>query len=397
MASEVAARILEEGLVSRQELSEALADASSTGCIVARLVERGLDSSELLALFDEFGPPVGPVALAGAPTSLVNQLPAGMAQAFFALPVAQAKDFVVVAMADPSHQHAIEELARALDQTVRARPARVDDLREALARAYPDHISQSPNELEEEFLDAELLEPEDVLDAGPVSEALLLTSVKTDTPATTHPASLEEAAAVPLTRPKGPAPERISRPAKTFRRPVEQLEVVKENSWADLDRQSRPQMAEAEVELGPLLAAIRDARTRDEVMVATAQAARRFARSAVVLTLRRGVLRGAEARGEGVSTDAIRNLWIPATSPSMFRMVVDAKDIYRGPFGGSAADHLYRAAIGSRGGNVEIHPVDVQGTVVAVLCADDPTPDPTVSLGVIAHAMGEALARMVKG
>ena len=81
----------------------------------------------------------------------------------------------------------------------------------------------------------------------------------------------------------------------------------------------------------------------------------------------------------------------------MFRMVVDVKDIYRGPFGGSAADHLYRAAIGSRGGNVEIHPVDVQGTVVAVLCADDPTPDPTVSLGVIAHAMGEALARMVKG
>lgn len=397
MASEVAARILEEGLVSRQELSEALADASSTRCIVARLVERGLESSELLALFDEFGPPVGPVALAGAPMSLVNQLPAGMAQSFFALPVAQAKDFVVVAMADPSHQHAIEELARALDQTVRARPARVDDLREALARAYPDHISEAPDELEGELLDADLLEPEDVLDAGPVSEALLLTSVKAVTAAPANRASLEEAVAVPLTRPKGPAPERISRPAKTFRRPVEQLEVVKENSWADLDRQSRPQMAEAEVELGPLLAAIRDATTRDEVMVATAEAASRFARSAVVLTLRRGVLRGAEARGEGVSTDAIRNLWIPATSPSMFRMVVDVKDIYRGPFGGSAADHLYRAAIGSRGGNVEIHPVDVQGTVVAVLCADDPTPDPTVSLGVIAHAMGEALARMVKG
>ncbi|MFK8003884.1 MAG: hypothetical protein AB8H86_30250 [Polyangiales bacterium] len=398
MASEVAARILEEGLVSRQELSEALADTSSTRCIVARLVERGVSADELLALFDEFGPPVGPVALAGAPANLVDQLPAGMAQSFFALPVAKAKDFVIVAMADPSHQHAIDELARALDKTVRARPARVDDLRIALARAYPALVSEA----DEEVLDAaDLLETDDALRAGPPSEALLLTSVKAEDAPPAAAASHEEAAAVPLTRPKVTpkvAPKRTSRPAKTFRRPVEQLEVVKENSWADLDRESRPHhVAEPAVELGPLLAAIRDATTRDNVIVATAEAGSRFARSAVVLTLRRGVLRGAEARGEGVSTDAIRNLWIPSTSPSMFRMVVDVKDIYRGPFGGSAADHLYRAAIGSRGGNVEIHPVDVQGTVVAVLCADDPTPDPTVSLGVIAHAMGEALARLVKG
>lgn len=395
MASEVAARILEEGLVSRQELSEALADTSSTRCIVARLAARGVSADELLALFDEFGPPVGPVALAGAPTSLVNQLPPGMAQSFFALPVAKAKDFVIVAMADPSHQHAIDELTRVLDKTVRARPARVDDLRDALARAYP---SEASSQLDGEFLDAdELLDADDMLDSsGPPSEALLLTSVKADTPTPTSQAA-EEAVAVPLTRPKTPTPKRVSRPAKTFRRPVEQLEVAKENSWADLDRESRPQVAEPVVELGPLLAAIRDATTRDDVIIATAEAGSRFARSAVVLTLRRGVLRGAEARGEGVSTDAIRNLWIPSTSPSMFRMVVDAKDIYRGPFGGSAADHLYRAAIGSRGGNVELHPVDVQGTVVAVLCADDPTPDPTVSLGVIAHAMGDALARMVKG
>lgn len=395
MASEVAARILEEGLISRQELSEALAERSATRCIVARVVDRGVDADEVLALFEEFGPPVGPVALAGAPSSLVTQLPAGMAQSFFALPVAQGNGFVVVAMADPSHQHAIDELERALDQSVQARPARVGDLREALARAYPDHT----RELHPEPDAVQLLYPKDMPWADlPSEEAVLLTTVKSgSTPEPTSRTSLEDALALPLTRPKAPSADRPSRPARTFRRPVEQPEAVTENSWADLDRESRPDVADAEVELGPLLAEIRDAGTRDEVIVATVEAASRFARSAVVLTLRRGVLRGAEARGEGVSTDAIRNLWIPTTSPSMFRMVVEVKDIYRGPFGGSAADHLYRAAIGSRGGNVEIHPVDVQGTVVAVLCADDPTPDPTVSLGVIAHAMGEALARMVKG
>jgi len=122
------------------------------------------------------------------------------------------------------------------------------------------------------------------------------------------------------------------------------------------------------------LAAIRAATTRDDVVALACDAALSAGRCAVFLALRRGILRGWEGRGAGLTRDAIRNLWIPATSPSRMRDVLEQQVAYVGPHGPSAADNIFKAATSNRGGDVLLQPVIVAGTVVGLLCVDDLAP-----------------------
>ena len=149
--------------------------------------------------------------------------------------------------------------------------------------------------------------------------------------------------------------------------------------------------------VGNHLASIRASEDRDEIVRHACEAALTVAKSAVLLALKKGVLRGWDARGPSVSPDAIRNLWIPATAPSMFRKVVERGEPHRGPYGSSAADNLYRAATGSRGGRIIIQPIMVAAKPVAVLCAEDAGHGAAAydRLEVIAHAVGESFKRLI--
>ena len=146
-----------------------------------------------------------------------------------------------------------------------------------------------------------------------------------------------------------------------------------ESSWGDLAPSPPPDPTprrEALPPIGPLLAALRRAKDRDAIVRLTCEGVGQFAKTVVFLALRRGVLRGWEARGPHVSADAIRNLWIPATSPSMFQRTLERGEPYEGSFGTSSADDIFRAATGSRGGRVSIHPVRVGGKALGLLCAE---------------------------
>ncbi len=137
-------------------------------------------------------------------------------------------------------------------------------------------------------------------------------------------------------------------------------------------RDSRPPAPQAKLpEVGGTLSAIRASRDRDEVVELACQGTLTVSRAAVLLALRKGVLKGWGGAGAGISADAVRNLWIPTSSPSMFRDVVSRREAYHGPSGTAAADGLFRAALGSRGGPVSIQPIIVASKLVAVLAADD--------------------------
>lgn len=191
--------------------------------------------------------------------------------------------------------------------------------------------------------------------------------------------------------------------------PPKSIIPPKEGSWADLDaipprpRDEKKRRVRQETnerrppELGAILAAMRAARDRDRVVTLACEGALTVARAAVFLALRKNVLRGWAGLGPGVASDAIRNLWLPATSPSMFKAVVQTGTPHEGAYGSSAADHLYRAATGSRGGRISIQPVLVGGRVVAVLAADDVTFGPIgyERIGVLAHAAGQAFKRLI--
>lgn len=132
---------------------------------------------------------------------------------------------------------------------------------------------------------------------------------------------------------------------------------------------SRPSAAPTEI--GAVLAGIRASRDRDEVVRLACEGAATVARAAVFMALRKDTLKGWEGCGDGLTHASLRNLWIPAASPSMFKQVVEHQVPYAGPAGTTAADTIFRAAIRSRGGDVLIQPVMLQGKLIGVLYADD--------------------------
>ncbi|MCC6877901.1 MAG: GAF domain-containing protein [Sandaracinaceae bacterium] len=150
--------------------------------------------------------------------------------------------------------------------------------------------------------------------------------------------------------------------------------------------------------IGEQISAIRRSHDRDEVAQLACRAATTVARCAVLLALRKDVLRGWDGWGGSLSKDGVRNLWIPTKSPSLFREALSSKSTRRAGGGHStAADALFRAAVSSRGGELVLCPIVAGGRVVAVLAADDVSfGDAGVErLETLARAVGEAFERII--
>jgi len=137
--------------------------------------------------------------------------------------------------------------------------------------------------------------------------------------------------------------------------------------------------------------------TRDTVVRRACEAAHTVAHAVVFLALHKNVLKGWHGVGPHLTADVVQGLWIPTGSASMFHTVTSKGDSYRGAYGRTAADDLFRAAIGSRSSEIALFPVFVGGRCVAVLAADGPTHGQAgmERLATVAHATGEALRRIV--
>ena len=163
-------------------------------------------------------------------------------------------------------------------------------------------------------------------------------------------------------------------------------ELVKSDRWdlpapqprpdskVSVSRASLPSSKAAAGDVAPVLASMKSARDRDSIVRLACEGAVTISRSAVFLALRKGVLKGWDGAGQGVSRDSVRNLWIPAGSESMFKRVLDSGAPFVGAYGQGIADGLFRAAVGSRGGDVAVWPVSLEGKVVGLLCVDDLRP-----------------------
>lgn len=158
-----------------------------------------------------------------------------------------------------------------------------------------------------------------------------------------------------------------------------------------------PTLKAAPGEIGSVLAAIRGAEDRDLVVKLACEGSTSVARTAVFFALRKGVLKGWDGAGPGIRRDSVRNLWIPTSSPSTFKKVLDTRQGHVGPYGTSIADGLFRAAVGSRGGDLMIQPVLVGGKPVGFLCADDLRPGPIGAhrVEVLAQAVADAFVRII--
>ncbi len=151
-------------------------------------------------------------------------------------------------------------------------------------------------------------------------------------------------------------------------------------------------------DLSAILATIRAAKTREEVIRHACRGLAPLGRCALLLVLSRGILKGREVVGGDLPRDAVLNLWIPSTSRSLLSRVLETSEPYLGPHGGSSADAVFRAALGSRGGDVLLMPVVLSGKAVAVLALDEPVADAVVLLEraeVVARATADAFRRLI--
>lgn len=372
MGDDLGARVLREGLVDRDQLADALAEGAAGGVLAAALLRHGLEEEALHQLLLAEGHEEATAADLEAGAGPVSRLLHGrMAHTLQALPVEDRGHEVIVAMVDPSDSHALRELRFALGRMVRAKVARASELRRALASAFPGDVPPEPLET-----------PLALTRRRPTGEAAFAPSERRRTrPMESMPAGPAPAPAEPERR-SAPPERRSSAPpgTRSSSAPPRAGSILtsEESSWGDLQQPEprvpapRPRRPSSLTPppVGPMLASLRRATDRDAIVRLTCDGCAGVAKTVVFLALRRGVLRGWEARGGQVSADAIRNLWIPATSPSMFQRVLESGETYEGPYGTTAADDLFRAATGSRGGRVVIHAVRVAGKPLGALCAE---------------------------
>jgi len=229
----------------------------------------------------------------------------------------------------------------------------------------------------------------------------------TPPPEATPPASLSASAAASL-----PSVDKLAATANVRTRgtkrqvPDAAVPTRKEphplDSWGPLSESKPPPARTREArtipDVGPALAALREADDRDALIRAATGAAALVARGAVLLAVRRDVLKGWDGEGPGVSPEAIRNLWIPVHSPGVMRQVVERGEGYRGPHGDSAADQLFRAAIAGSDGTLVVEPVRVASRVVALICADDVHYQEAGAerIAVLAQATAKGLERLLR-
>jgi hypothetical protein len=78
----------------------------------------------------------------------------------------------------------------------------------------------------------------------------------------------------------------------------------------------------------------------------------------------------------------------------MLNEVLHSGKLFRGAYGDTAADHLFRSAFGTHGREVAICPVHVGARMVGVLCVNDP-PAATDAVERVAGALGAAFQRLI--
>jgi hypothetical protein len=410
------ARLVAAGIVSRAQLQSAVAEESPRcgGALALTLCERGLSEHRLAAFFlsEGYGPLQGPEDFELIHASTLARIPGVLAREVLALPLGLSVAGLVVAMADPSDTIAIATLRRHTGHPILPTVARPLQLRHALERCYPDAAgalgaggrgeTAAEGRLEGALPEAERPERGSSPPAGPsAAEARRGTG---SLPA--HPTADEgvvwglvrrrrsqegagaDGEAAEGDRDASPEPTATGEQAGSGRPPGSRSSHKTLSFEAPSpDAEDVPVSAAELPDIGPELARLREAPDRDALVRIACDAGRSVARTVVFLARRKDILQGWDGSGRFLSRGALRNLWVPTTSPSVLRVALTNAAGYDGPYGHTTADRLFRSAIGGRGARVVVEPVIAHERAIGLLCADD------VRFGALGQQRIEELAR----
>jgi hypothetical protein len=374
---------------------------------VENLVAAGLNERVLAGFFVTrgFGPMLQAKDLARADGDLVNRLPAVIAHDLRAMPLRSSQAGAIVAMADPTDQHAVAKLREALGGSILPTVAKLSDLLASIERAYPQ---ERPTLLTDPVAAARARAP-----SGIVPLVQEKPDFATDQTLAVFDPSLSAFASTP-----SPSWDRAWRRSTTER----EVSLTPKSSHIPIPFVSRPPTealssarpspasyspsgfyspsgttrppATSDSAIDAHLAELTRVTSRDDVVRVACHACLATARGAAFLALRKGVFRGWDGAGEDVTSAGIRSLWVPASNPSILNEVLHTGRSFHGAYGQTAADHLFRAAFGSNGREVVIVPVMIGSRLVGVLCANEPSGQ-TAVVERIAGAVGQAFERLI--
>jgi hypothetical protein len=364
--------LLRAGLITQTQLHDAyLARGRGGGTLGEWLVAIGaLDEERLCTFYCErlLVPRVGHAELAKVVPRVVARIPGDMAAEFRAVPVSiDAEQNLVLAMADPSDTHAVDEISFFTGATVIRTVAPVTAIAWALARYYG---------IELQHLKSPTVRPAAAKKRAP---AVIVEDVFGEDTPLPDPVPMQDTGSVRLIAPEPLSPDRPRAGPVT---PAPHVPAPQVSS------------PEAEDALVQALAALEVADDRDTVAMALVQYLRRLCRRTAFFVVRKGQLAGWLGVGIGVRTDVLREATLPLDQPSTFRDVIQTRLPYRGPVADHGSRDLLIDALGWAPADMLAVPISVRDKVVGILYGDERIqPLPDEHLTQVARAAETALHR----
>jgi hypothetical protein len=347
-------------------------------------------------------------------------LPADMAAEFRVLPIdVDGEGAVTLAMADPTDNHAVDEVTFFIDKFIVRVVATETAIRDAIERHYGVRFT-SPRAVERTGAPrvatpqpAPRPQPQAQPQAPPrapnkppeEAPVVLLTKVKysdatplpmpVPPPQDFQPEYLpQESVVVDLDTSEfdaDPLPDPEPEPAPAPPEPILLTRPRERRKKQD----TLPGFAQMTVP-DPPLARLRAARQRDEIAHAVLDYVAVLMRRAAFFVMKKSILIGFDSRGGDLEVSMVRKLVINVEAPSLFRDVIASRLPYRGPLPETPANRAFAHAIGGVSPEVLVMPIAVRDRIIAVLFADGAAqPLPDAALHATVREAGLAYERLI--
>jgi len=133
--------LMERGLISKQQLDEALALQKDKGGLIGEiLVELGFAKEEDIAktLTAQYGFPYLPLSNYEVDSQIINIIPGRVARQYLLIPIDKIGENLTIAMSNPLNTHAIEDVELLSNCNVLVFVSTSSDIKKAITKYYKD-------------------------------------------------------------------------------------------------------------------------------------------------------------------------------------------------------------------------------------------------------------------
>ena len=133
--------LMERGLISKQQLDEALALQKDKGGLIGEiLVDLGFAKEEEIAktLTAQYGFPYLPLSNYEVDAQIINIIPGRVARQYLLIPIDKIGENLTIAMSNPLNTHAIEDVELLSNCNVLVFVSTSSDIKKAITKYYKD-------------------------------------------------------------------------------------------------------------------------------------------------------------------------------------------------------------------------------------------------------------------